>query len=260
MAALRVAIATLGFRGRPKQVLDWLAENAFHEVELPVQGEPFGLSELDQSGVRDLKHQLASRLLLPVSVFAEVAGSWNRSNEAEEALERVQELILRYGLSFRVPLVLELGALAEGEGASPKILEEALARLRELVEQAELPVLLTGPLLTTERVRQIVAKWDSPFLGLALDPGSLLEVEADWLFWLEEWGAYIRHIYAVDGRPRGGLVEPCPVGQGAVPWAELVERLDQLDYAGPLVIRPDRLPDPFGDALRAREYLRRLRD
>jgi sugar phosphate isomerase/epimerase len=258
MARLRIALSILGLRGRPKSVLDWIAEMGFHEVELPVEGEPFGLAELDQSGLRDLRHQLATRLLVPISIYAPISGAWNRSSEAEAALERVDELLLRYALPLRLPLVLEVQPLSEGEDASEEVLQEALARLRQTVEHVELSVFLTGPLLTLERMRRFVAETDSPFLGVALDPKSLLEVEADWRFWLSEWAGQIGHAYASDGKSVGGSLEPCRLGEGELPWQDLVEQLQEQEYAGAVVIRADRLPDPYGDALHAKAFLERF--
>lgn len=258
MGRLRIALSTLGLTGRPKQVLDWIAESGFREIELPVEGRPFGLAELDASGLRDLQHHLATRFLVPVAVFARVPGALNRSSEAEVAVGRVKDLALRYAVPLRLPLVLEIDELSQAEDASEEVIREALRDLREMLEHFEIHANLTASLVTLRRVAEWLAEVNTPFLGLALDPKTFVEVEADWEFWLQEWGERIGHVYAVDARLEEGLPVPVRLGEGSVPWQLLADYLDQHDYSGPVVIRVDGHQDPFHEAVRAKQFLEKL--
>ncbi|MBI1790391.1 MAG: TIM barrel protein [Acidobacteria bacterium] len=112
-------------------------------------------------------------------------------------------------------------------------------------------------------------------VGLCLDTGHYVYGGGDPVEALETFGARVEYLHFKDVDPgrleaarkaglgfldgvRAGVF--CPLGQGCVRLADLLDRLDKMNYDGWAVVEQDADPagrsDPFQDALASREFLR----
>ena len=254
----RLAFSLDGLRGDPRKILDWAAASGFSGVELPLHGHPVGLADLDRSGVRDVRDFLADRRLSLVSLAGSLPGALDHPAGADQALHALGRTLDKLALAGRAPLVLELEPLGVGEEASEDVLREALARVRELAEHYEYPIALVGHVMDVQRISKALDGNDSPFVGTGFDPLRILEVEGDAGIWLDEWGPRLHVVYVEDGVPHYGVVNFARVGDGAIPWYQVLEKLEEMDYSGPLVVRTCRAKDPYDEALRAKRFIERV--
>ncbi|NOZ57634.1 MAG: sugar phosphate isomerase/epimerase [Calditrichaeota bacterium] len=254
----RLAFSLDGLRGDPRRILDWAAASGFTGVELPLHGKPVGMADLDRSGTRDLRSFLSDRNLVLASVSGSLPGALDHPNGADQAVHALERVLERLALTGRSPLVLEIEPLGVGEEASDEVLSEALERMRELTEHYEYPVALVGHVLDVKRIAEALDGDAAPFVGIGFDPLRILEVEGDASIWLEQWGKRLHVVYVEDGVPHYGLVNFARVGDGAIPWYQVFEKLEELDYAGPLVIRTARATDPYEEAVRAKRFVERI--
>ena len=115
-------------------------------------------------------------------------------------------------------------------------------------------------------------------VGLCLDTGHLLLGRGDPVTAVRDWGDRINQVHLKDARldvlqaivDEGAPVEAiwrrrafCPLGEGDVDVDGVLAALDELGYAGWLVVEQDMIPDPDTPLARAageqranREYLR----
>jgi inosose dehydratase len=115
-------------------------------------------------------------------------------------------------------------------------------------------------------------------VGLCLDTGHLLLGRGDPVTAVRDWGDRINHVHLKDARldvlqaivDEGAPVEAiwrrrafCPLGEGDVDVDGVLAALDELGYAGWLVVEQDMIPDPdtpldraAGEQRANREYLR----
>lgn len=95
-------------------------------------------------------------------------------------------------------------------------------------------------LLSPTEARGFIDRVNSPFVGLSLDLGSLVEFgcPADWIASL---GHRVFHVYVTDRR-RDKPATACGIGEGDVKWSAVAEALRAARYTGPLTLAPS--PDP----------------
>ncbi|MBV9607868.1 MAG: TIM barrel protein [Solirubrobacterales bacterium] len=114
-------------------------------------------------------------------------------------------------------------------------------------------------------------------VGLCLDTGHLLLGRGDSVAAIREWAARINQVHLKDARldvleqivAEAAPVQEiwrrrafCPLGEGDIPVGEVLTALDDVGYAGWLVVEQDVLPDagdpgrPAEEQRRNREYLR----
>ncbi len=254
----QLAFSLEGLRGDARKILDWVAASGFRGVELPLHGRPVGVADLDRTGVRDLWQFLSDRRLALASVSGSLPGALDHPNGADQALSTLSRLLEKLAVTSRPPLVLEMEPLGVGEEASEEVLQEALEHLCQLTEHYEYRVALVGHLLDVKRIAQALRGDDAPFVGTGFDPLRILEVEGDVSIWLEEWADRLFVVYVEDGVPHYGVVDFARVGDGSIPWYEVLEKLEEMEYVGPLVVRTYRAPDPYEEAVRAKRFIERI--
>jgi len=88
--------------------------------------------------------------------------------------------------------------------------------------------------ITSENTVRIIEAVDSPGIGITYDPGNLLMLgERDAVAALKRQLPYIRHVHFKDLKAHGNRKHtPALVGEGDVPWPELMPRLLESGYDG----------------------------
>ena len=115
---------------------------------------------------------------------------------------------------------------------------------------------------SAEGLVRFIEAVDRPNLYVNFDPGNfILYGTDDPSKAFERLAPWVRGVHCKDGiRPSAPdcLGEEVPFGQGEVDFPQLLRRLHEIGYAGPLVIEREAGPDPVRDILSAREDLQRL--
>jgi sugar phosphate isomerase/epimerase len=103
---------------------------------------------------------------------------------------------------------------------------------------------------------------DRANLGVNFDTANFILYGTDEpLHALEVLGPYVRGVHCKDGRRAtqpGVLGDDVPLGQGEVPFPQVLRRLHALGYHGPLVIEREAGPNAVADILAGRAFLMRL--
>lgn len=132
---------------------------------------------------------------------------------------------------------------------------------------------------TPAEIERLLAGTDPDLVGLLLDTGHATYGGGDPVALLQRHGERVRYVHlkdvaaaelervrtsdiAMDEAWRRGVF--CPIGDGVVDFARLVEALRALDYAGWAIVEQDVVPDaegrlrpdPFESAVRSRQWLR----
>ncbi|HEX8911695.1 MAG TPA: TIM barrel protein [Humisphaera sp.] len=138
--------------------------------------------------------------------------------------------------------------------------DAALIELGRLADRASVTLALRTDLSSFAALYRALRAVDCPWFGIDLDPVALLrdEWDADAVF--SRVGPLVRHVRARDAlRGTGGRTRPAAVGQGDTAWPELLAKLDDAGYHGPVTIDPTELPDRTAAAAAAMKVIRAAR-
>jgi sugar phosphate isomerase/epimerase len=125
-------------------------------------------------------------------------------------------------------------------------------------------------------LRRLMETLSNPHIGLTFDPANFLCASVDPLEAFEELHPHIRHVHVKDAvalvgsnaAPREGwrrytdhgrAFSTCALGEGDVPWPEIIRSLRKVGYAGALCMEPHSVTARRGTAwTEATGYLRSL--
>lgn len=127
----------------------------------------------------------------------------------------------------------------------------ALHALCEIAERYQVQVALHSSLSEFASLGRAIRSTACPWFGVNLDPVAMLQDRwsTDEIF--SRLGNSIIHVLARDAiRGDAGRIRPMPVGEGNVPWPELLAALDAAAYRGWITFDPSDQPDA-NSALRA---------
>jgi sugar phosphate isomerase/epimerase len=117
---------------------------------------------------------------------------------------------------------------------------------------------------------ELLRHYDSPRLGINVDPSHGILVGNDIPWAVRQWGSRIRHIHLKDAVGRPGMFGETFIfpllGEGQVPWAGFFAALDAIGYRGHLSVEFESWDyyrqvlgsDPVAAARLSLELLRRL--
>jgi inosose dehydratase len=280
--------------GRPNppfaKVLDEIARAGYQGTELG----PYGYLPTDEN---ELRRELRSRNLGLGSSFVPLPleDAARRRGSVEIAL-RVARLLATQGVPELILADDEdperqriAGRVGAGAGWSDAQWREAAlsvnAVAQALRDELGMRVVMhhhAGTFVETpEEIERLLRETDATSVGLLLDTGHAVYGGADPVEILKRHGKRVRYVHMKDARgdeiarvrtsqvsmreawTRGVF---CPLGDGVVDFANVVEQLRSNAYAGWLIVEQDVVPDPqgrlvpepFASAQRSRAYLQRL--
>jgi sugar phosphate isomerase/epimerase len=87
---------------------------------------------------------------------------------------------------------------------------------------------------------ELLRHYDSPRLGISLDPSHGILVGNDIPWAVQQWGSRIRHFHLKDAVGRPGMFGETFIfpllGEGPVPWAAFFSAVDTIGYQGHLSV------------------------
>jgi inosose dehydratase len=272
------------------QVLDEIAQAGYQGTELG----PYGYFPTDENALR---RELRSRNLGLGSSFVPLP--------LEDAARRVEsvKIALRVARLLATQGVPELiladdedpereriaGRVGAGAGWNDAQWREAALSVNSVAQalRGELGMRVVmhhhaGTFVETpEEIERFLHETDPTSVGLLLDTGHAVYGGADPVEIVKRHGERVRYVHMKDARRdviahvRAGELSMrqawargvfCPLGDGVVDFANVVEQLRSNGYAGWLIVEQDVVPDPqgrlvpepFASAKRSRAYLQRL--
>ena len=268
-------------------MLDELVKAGYAGTELG----PYGYFPTEPEA---LCHALATRKLALVTAFVPIALADAATHEAgfAEALKTAQllaaagarSLVLADAMS-KERMAIAGRADAARDGLSDAQWEHAAAivtRVAKACRELGLAVSFhhhAGTYIETPaEIARLLASTDAELLGLCLDTGHYFYGGGDPLEAVHQYGARIRHLHlkdvqspVLDAVRRDGVdfLEAvrrgvfCELGQGAIPFPQIIEGLQASGYDGWAIVEQDTdvsQPgvDPMASAQRSRQYLREV--
>lgn len=135
--------------------------------------------------------------------------------------------------------------------------DAAMTEFARIADRLSVPVALRSDLSTLAALERALKAVDCPWFGVDLDPVALLRDDWDDDEAFGRLGSLVRHVRARDAvGGSGGRTKPAAVGRGSTSWPELLGRLDDAGYHGPVTVDPTELPDRAAAAAAALGVLR----
>lgn len=269
------------------QVLDEIAATGYVGIELG----PWGYLPTDPE---QLRAELDKRGLQLLSAFVPVELVDAAAHEAgvQEAL-KVGRLLAALGAKTIV--------LADDNGKVPELVQNAGRRIGSKLSDTEWDVVAAGVNLIARRIheelglniafhhhcagyvetpdetRELLARTDPALVGLCLDTGHWHYAGGDAVGCIREFGNRVTYLHLKDcstsiaqqarqeGRDYFAAVAAgvfCPLGQGEVDFAGVIEAMNVLGYTGWAIVEQDILTDDLEEPKRSsqanRDYLKSL--
>lgn len=267
-------------------VLDQIAEAGYTGIELG----PFGYLPTDPD---HLRHELEARKLRLLSAFVPVPLVDERAYDVgvQESL-KVGHLLATLGAMYivladdngKVPELVNRAGQRTGSMLSGDVWDAVAKRVNGIAERLHTETGLSvvfhhhcaGYVETPDETRALFDRLDDS-VGLCLDTGHWHYAGGDALACIAEYGSRIRHLHLKDchpdiaracraeGKTYFQAVEAgvfCPLGEGEVNFAGVMQALAHLGYEGWAVVEQDILTEddsaPLRYARANRDYLRQL--
>jgi inosose dehydratase len=278
------------------EVEGWTGQQPYREVLDEMQNAGYAGTELGPYGYFPaepdrLTRELAARKLQLVAAFVPIplAEPELHENAFLETL-RVAKLLATAGARMIVladamsPSRMAIAGRVTGNGdglsdAQWRGAAQILSRTAEACRELGLDAVFhhhAGTYIETPReIERLCASVDERLLGLCLDTGHYFYGGGDPRAALHAYGARIRHLHLKDVRPqvlesvrredwdfleavRRGVF--CELGDGAIPFPEIVTALSTAGFSGWAIVEQDtdvRQADvnPLQSAIRSRQYL-----
>lgn len=269
----------------------------FDGLQLDVAAGGVDLTQLSQSGRREVRHLLSShnQQLLSLRTDTGIKGL-SPSADIDRAIARIdQAMDAAAGLGASI-LCIDLGPLPEPasapkprkkidpaaagliiipsmsapaeEPAAPVLpadapfessVDGALVEIGHRADRYSLMIALRADLASLAALERALLAARCPWFGVDLDTVALLRDSWDADEAFSRLGALVRHVRARDAnKGHDRRTRPAIIGAGDIDWPATLARLDEAAYRGPLVIDPTELPDRPAAAARALEVLRNV--
>lgn len=200
-------------------------------------------AQLSQTGRRELRYLFKSHDVEVAAVYAPLRRGLDVSENLDARLDYLkQALTLSCDLGPRL-VVAPFGKVPEENDARWLVVKNALMDLARHGDHVGARLALEAGLDPGDTVRGFLEKFDTGSLAACFNPGALLAAGHN----VEESLRALRektvHVHARDAQHISamGRAQEVAVGQGDVDWMGLAATLEEIDYAGWLVIDGENL-------------------
>lgn len=226
------------------------------QVDLSRQLNPL---ELTASGIRDIRHLLTELNLTFASGTLPLKRPLYEEERLDERLAAIRRA-MEFAYQLGVPLLcFRAGRLPEVESPEYGLLVEVLNDLARHANHVGTQLALTPTNDSATAMLELVARVNTGPLGMDFDPAASVMRSESPIEGLQTCHAIIRHVQLRDGlREIDGRGQEVPVGQGRVPWLEVLATLGEIGYHGWLTATRGTSIDPLGDLQQAIAGVRRI--
>lgn len=259
MHRFRLAVATRCFERPFRESLRLAAETGAQGVQFDLRDE-LSPEELTQSARRDLQHLLDELGLRVAGTTFSLRRALIDPHELDRRIAAIkQAMSSAFELKSQV-LTLRTGRLPTDEAdKSAQTLQDVLDELARHANHVGVTLALSIPREGPEALHQVLSTIQTGPLGVDFDPAQLVMAGIASVPALRLLHNVVGHVQLRDGlsETEGDGTER-PVGQGAVPWLEILATLGEMEYAGWLTAIRTQGSDKHGDLHRAIAAVQRL--
>lgn len=257
MAERKIGLRLDSLRLPPRDAMRTAASLKMKGVEINVVGGDLSPEAMDRQARKHLLHFLEDLDLEIAALGGDVGYRSEDGGPLELFVEKTCEII-DFGTDLGVPMVMtSVGAPPEDpEGMDQQALAEALTVVGDHAANRECHVALSAGLGEPETLRDFLGRLASDGLRVNYDPANMIVGGHDPVASIELLGEYVAAVRVRDARRYlDGSAEELSLGQGDVPYDDVIDALDDIDFAGYFVIARHPQEDQSEEIEKAREFL-----
>ena len=263
-------LGLVAFPNPVEQYVEFAADNGFEHMEIDFYSTPQWLEKFTASRIRQLRGMFEE---IEISISFHVPYTLNLAEPLpflRTAVMKYFERVLQIAVELNAQWVCVHPGYAIGLPQLPWIRSEALNRLRESLEHLlprcealNIPIALEnvnplppkGELVllgdNLPEMQRVLEEFNTPFLRMVLDVGHANTAEGP-VMYIERLHQFIIGTHIHDNSGMGD--EHLPLGEGTMPWDEMVEAFKSVNFSGPLNV------ELFDDAdkLKGKHFLMEL--
>jgi sugar phosphate isomerase/epimerase len=229
-----------------------------------VQFDPVGdltPGNLSATGRREVRHLLRTYNLQLSALGCPLRRGLDVVEHQQERLEYVRQVMaLAWELGTRV-VVIQAGAITEKEDDPRAVpLRESLLLLGAHGDRTGVRLALETGLEPGPRLASFLQALNTGGVGVNLDPGNLVMHGHDVTEAIRSLSRLILHAHAKDARhaTANRLAQEVPLGHGDIDWIALLGALEEVEYAGWMVVERETGTSRAADVVSGVAFLRRL--
>jgi sugar phosphate isomerase/epimerase len=264
----------------------------FYGLQLDLTLGDLDLTELSTSGQRDVKNTIARHELELASVGIHLPAAGLAEEDAERNLWLVDRAMkAAAGIAAKL-ICLDVGRLpavspesglkpispqqagvilipepkgiaeAKGEPVTPEELAQweavdvVLRQIGTIADRYGIMVAMSSELSSFASLQRAIERAGCQWLGVDLDPVSVLRDRWDLEHVLDAVGGLVLHVRARDAaKGSDRRTQPAAIGKGSTNWKEMLALLSQGGYTGWITVDTMDLQDRAAEAVRARDLL-----
>ncbi len=148
-------------------------------------------------------------------------------------------------------------AAIQGDPAMESHVDSALFELGRRADRYSVTVAIRSDLSGFSALERAIRAAKCPWFGIDLDPVAILRDDFDIDEIFSRLGPLIRHVRARDAiKGHDKRTQPAIIGKGSTRWPELLQRLDEAGFPGPITIDPTELQDRPAAAVAGLNHVR----
>ena len=256
---VRLAVATAPFQLPVRQAIDLAGRIGVEGIQLDARSE-LKPAEMGETARKQLRHYLSERSLTLGSLACSLNRPLYEREKLDLRIERVREAMV-LASQLKVPtLVLRAGQIpVDAESADRERLVGVLRDLAAFGNHLGVVPAITPSDDAVETLQTLAKEISTGPIGIDFDPAGFVMARRKPIDALRELHDVVQHVQIRDGRRDvDGVGIETVVGQGDVPWLELIATTAEMNYRGWLTIRRTLGEDRPGDCARAAKFLRQL--
>lgn len=259
MHRFRLAVATRCFEVPFRESLPLSADCGAEGIQIDLRQE-LPPEALDQSGRRDFLHLLDELGLRVAATTFTLRRALTDEHELDRRIAALKQAMTRtFELKAQV-LTCRIGRLPTDPESKPaQILRDVLDDLARHANHVGVALAVTPVQDSAADLQQLLSAIQTGPLGVDFDPAQFALAGQKPDAALRTLHALVHHVQLRDAFSEiDGTAVETPVGQGSVPWLEILATLGEIEYAGWLTAIRTQGNDKAGDMGRAIKFVRRL--
>lgn len=257
---LRLAVATAPFQLPVKQAIDLAGRLGVEGIQLDARSE-LKPEEMGETARKQLRHYLSERSLTLGSLACSLNRPLYEREKLDLRIERVREAMVLASQLKVTTLVVRAGQIpVDAQSPDRERLVGVLRDLAAFGNHLGVVLAITPSDDAVETLAALVEEITTAGpIGIDFDPAGFVMARRKPIDSIRELHNVVQHIQIRDGRRDvDGVGIETVVGQGEVPFLELIATTAEMNYRGWLTIRRTLGEDRPGDCGRAAKFLRQL--
>ena len=253
---IAAALSLDGLAGDARSAFELAAGAGYSGVAIPTNHRELSPEALGETGRRHLMKTLGARGLGVASVRAAAPrGGLGDPATIDRTVENTRRALKLAGALGVKTVSMYAGAVGEGKEGESSV----MAALKELAQEADAGgIALAVGAESLEKLGLVLAKVGYDGAKLNVLPAQGIAAGEDVVRQLELAAGRVGQFTAADAVKVGRSVRAAELGEGQVPWEEIIEMLRAQDFQGPMVVDVRELGEPGQAAEHAARVLRKL--